>query len=322
MKRRVALLLALAAACTGQSAPTALDEPVRVHGGQFISGALPGTPPGVAGPGDLRVTNITSNSRIALPGQAGKKMDGRAGKRASAIGIRFADLGTGYWVIPLGPADPQFPGELTWQADLDFNLLASDAPGFHTLRVVAIDPSGAAGEQGEVSYCIASRAPDNLTSCQPNVAPPDAVVSLYWDADVDLDLRVGLPSGRTVDAKHPSSDPAVDGGAGEGGAPAEIAVITRDSVAACQKDGRRQEDLVWQKRPTGTIDIYAQLADACGRTGATFTAVVYEAEGVVPNRQLVERARINGRVTAAGGNESLQPPVYVGSYDFPPATNP
>src|SRR5262249_47524099 len=159
-------------------------------------------------------------------------------------------------------------------------LLASDSPGYHALRVVAIDPGGAAGEQGEVSYCVASRTPDNLASCDPTVAPPDAVVSLYWDADLDLDLRVALPSGGTVDAKHPLSDPTNDAGAAD----PTVAVLTRDSLAGCQKDGRRQEDLVWQKRPTGTIDIYAQLSDACGRTGATFTAVVYEAAGTVPQR--------------------------------------
>jgi hypothetical protein len=197
-------------------------------------------------------------------------------------------------------------------------LLASDAPGLHPLRVAAIDSAGAAGEQGEVSYCIASRAPDNLSACDPKIAPPDAVVSIYWDADVDVDLRAVLPGGRTVDPKNPSGDPSADGGA----ALAEAAYVTRDSLAGCVRDGRRQEDLVFPKRPSGSVDVYAHLADACGRPGASFTAVVYEAEGAVPARRLVERTRTAGRLVMAGGAESLQPPLFVLSYDFPPASKP
>lgn len=302
------------AACDSKAAPLALDEPVRVKSAQFIDGALPGTPPGVAGPADLRVTSITSTSRVALPGQAGKKIDGRASGRASAIGIRFADLGSGYWVFPLGAPDPQFPGELSWEAELDFALGASDAPGFHPLRVVAIDAAGAAGEQGELSVCLASRVPDNLSACDPKTAPPDAVISLLWDADLDLDLRVALPDGRTVDPKHPLTNPDVDGGASS----PDVGVFSRDSLASCVKDGRRQEDLVWQKRPKGTVDLYVQLFDPCGHQSSTFTIVVYEAEGQVPDRHLVEHFRQNGRVyTALSGNESAEPPTFVASYDFP-----
>jgi hypothetical protein len=314
VKRWIAVGVAIAAACSSQDAPSGLSEPVRVRGAQFIHGDLPGTPPGAGGPADLKITSVTSTSRVALPGQAGKKIEGRAAARAEGIGVRFADLGTGYWVFPLGAADPQFPGELTWEAELDFDLLASDSPGFHPLRAVAIDGSGAAGEQNDTSICIASRSPDNLSACDPKTPPPDAIVSLYWDADLDLDLRVALPTGRTLDPKHPLSDPTSDAGAAD----PSLAVVTRDSLASCAKDGRRQEDVVWQKRPKGTIDIYVQLFAPCDRQASSFTVVVYEAEGEVPNRRLVERDRKNGRVVATlDGNESVNPPLYVSSYDFP-----
>lgn len=305
---------AMLSACGDQSATGGLDEPVRVKGAQFVSGPLPGTTPGAAGPPDLRVTSVTSASRVALPGQAGKKLDGRAGGRASAIGLRFADMGSGYWVFPMGPTDPQFPGELSWEAELDFSIVASAAAGFHPLRMVAIDPTGAAGEQSEVALCLTSLTPDNLSSCDPKIAPPDAVISLLWDADMDLDLRVTLPGGRTVDPKHPLTDPTADGGA----ASPDVGTVSRDSLAACAKDGRRQEDLVFQKRPKGTVDVYAQLFDACGRQATTFTVVVYEADGQPPNRRLVERWRESGRVVSTlAGNDSALPPTFVTSYDFP-----
>jgi len=311
-----AFALSICAACGGQDAPSGLDEPMRVQSGQFISGELPGSPPGTAGtsgPDDLRVTSIVYSNRIVLPGQAGKKLSGRASNRASAVGLRLADLGSGYWVVPIGAPDPQFPGELTWEADTDFALAASAFAGFHALRVVAIDAAGVAGEQNEVNMCLASREPDNLNACNPNTPPPDVVVSLFWDAAVDLDLRAVLPGGISVDPKHPLSDPTADGGAQS----PDVAFITRDSLAGCVDDGLRQEDLVWQKRPTGTVDLYVQLANACGRPSTNFTYVVFEAEGDVPNRHLVEHFRVSGRiVNPLSDNESNVPPLYVASYSF------
>ncbi|AKV01430.1 hypothetical protein AKJ09_08093 [Labilithrix luteola] len=301
------------AACDGSDARVGVDEPMHVKSAQFIEGALPGTQPGTPGPDDLKVTSISSNNRVVLPGQAGKKFEGRASQRATGIGVRFADVGTGYWVFPLGAPDPQFPGELSWGADVDFSTIVTQTPGFHPLRVVAIDANGVAGEQDEVSLCVASAIPDNLNSCDPKIAPPDVVVSLVWDAPMDVDLRVTLPGGRTVDPKHPLTDPTADGGA----ANPDIGVVDRDSLASCVEDGRRRENLVWQKRPQGTIDLYAQLFSACGRQATSFSYVIYEAEGEVPNRKLVEKKRFDGRLAnTLSGNESEQPPLYVASYTF------
>lgn len=301
------------AACDGNDAPIGLDEPMHVKSAQFIEGVLPGTQPGTPGPDNLKVTSVTSSNRIVLAGQASKKLEGRAGNGASAIGIRFNDLGTGYWVFPLGSPDPLFPGENSWSAELDFSLVAAQSPGFHPLRVVAIGENGVAGEQSEASLCLASVVPDNLSACDPKIAPPDVVVSLIWDAPMDVDLRVVLPGGRTVDPKHPLTDPAADGGA----ANPDIGVVDRDSLASCVEDGRRREDLVWQKRPQGTIDLYAQIFSACGRQATSFSYVVYEAEGEVPNRKLVERKRFDGRLAnTLSGNESEQTPLYVASYTF------
>lgn len=299
--------------CEGTRAESGLTEPLRVKNAQFVEGALPGSQPGTAGRDDLRITQVTSSNRVALPGQAGKKLEGRAGNGASAIGIRFSDMGTGYWVFPLGAPDPQFPGELSWEAEFDVSLAASDAPGFHPVRVVAVDGAGVAGEQSEWSLCVASRLPDNLNACDPNVAPPDVVISLSWDTPMDLDLEATLPSGKTVDPKHPLSDPTADGGA----ASPDVATISRDSLAGCVDDGRRQEDLVWTKRPTGSVDLYVHLFDGCGKPAAGFTMVVYEADGQIPNRRLVERFRKNGRIlNNFSETESESNSLFVASYDF------
>lgn len=306
---RLALVASLTLACVvacndrSMSAQSGLAEPIRARGGQFVEGPLPGSPPGsgAAGP---RVTAVSLSSRIVLPGQAGKAVDGRATHETSAIAVRLGDLGTGYWVFVLGSADAQFPGENDWHADLDYNADYASSPGFHPLRFVALDGNGNAGEQTENSVCLASRVPDNLHACDPSKSPPDAVFTLAWDADVDLDLRIVTPTGAVLDPRTPAA------GAGDGGAPlATDGVFDRDSLASCVKDGLRQEDLVWQSRPAGTYDIYANLFDACGKQAVDFTLTVRDVRATAP-------VTVHGHLIAMDANGGGGLGQYLTSYAF------
>jgi len=74
-----------------------------------------------------------------------------------------------------------------------------------TLLLAAIDEQGNAGEETRLDTCITRPIPDNLNACDPTIAPPFAVLSLAWDADVDLDLVVVAPDGRVIDPKHPTT---------------------------------------------------------------------------------------------------------------------
>jgi hypothetical protein len=312
---KVAFCMGLLAAACGDGAEltAGLQEPIRVQHAQFVPGALPGAPPGTsAGPGVPRVTNVTVANRVVLPGQSGKKLDGRAGGTPTAVALRFPDMGTGYWVLPTGSEDAQFPGELTWQADCDFPVFAAAQPGIHTLRIVAVDENGVAGPQEEVSLCFASKIPDNLHSCDPTQPLPEVVVTLEWDADVDLDLAVVTPQGRVVDAKHPTVNGPTDAGAPDksGGA------IDRDSLASCVSDGRRQEDLIFPTRPKGNFDFYANLFSACGKRGAGYVLTVYEAQGDGDARQLVSTLVQKGRVIGLDANGGTSLGTYVTSATF------
>jgi hypothetical protein len=291
-------------------------EPIHVRGAQFMTGALPGAPPvdasAEAGPvpaGTLAVTDVKAVNAVATPGQAGKKFTGRTTDNAVAVGIRIADVGSGYWVMPVAEADPQFPGELTWEASIDFNLTL--AAGNHDLLVVALDASGAASTEVAFQLCIASRIPDNLNACLSTLAPPEAVISLQWSSDVDLDLQVTTPDGTVVEPKSPTTV-LVD--AGRPGP--DVGVIDRDSLYACVPDGLRQEDLVFQHRPTGTFTVAANMFDACKKSGTTFVVVVYEADGAPPNRHLVETYRQNGHLTSLDANGGAAPGLWVFDYPF------
>ena len=316
---------ALTSACDGEENEYVFTEPIFVHGAQFFAGDLPGVvpPPDAAAPpagnGPV-VTSIQALNTTVYSGEGGKQLSGRATDNASAVGIRLGALGSGYWVLPLGNPDPQFPGELTFSALVDFN--ASDPPGLEPLRVVAVTPDGVAGIQSDQNLCLASRLPsapgsafsNDLTACNPALNPADAVFSLVWDADVDLDLHVITPAGVDVNAKNPLVDP-VDAGQ----TPSKLDPrIDRDSIALCVPDGWREEDLAFATRPaSGSIfQLHANLFSACSKPSVTFTLTVYEATGT-PNvdRHLVQTLQRSGRLTSfdADGDSSG---LFIVSYPF------
>jgi hypothetical protein len=317
VKRRAlfALVFSAIAACDapGQPLLVGANEPIRVRGAQLISGALPGSPPvdlGDAGPPQgLVVTDIESLDPVVLPNAASKKITGRVKDTGVAVAMRLVDLGTGYWVLPVSVPDPQFPGEITFEANVDFN--ANIPAGNHMLRIVGVDGSGNAGTQRDFKMCIASKVPDNLNACDPTNAPPDAVISLQWDADVDLDLQVTTPDGRVVEPKHPLVVP-IDAGRPDPNA----SLLDRDSLLACIPDGFRQEDLVFPKRPSGTFSIAANLFDNCKQPGVRFLVVVYEAQGDGQDRHLVETFRRAGHLADIDANGGARPGLFVVDYPF------
>ncbi len=278
MKRALLALIAILACDKGLTRTLGLDEPIRVHGAQFIAGPLPGSPPD-AGSGGAKITAFSVADPTVLPGQANKAINGRTSTEAVSVALRFVDLGTGFWVLPVGTEDTQFPGEYTWQATSDFNPLAARSPGNHPVRVVAIDANGNAGDAQEFTLCLAPWIPDNGSTCNTTKTPPALVISLAWDAPVDIDLGVIGPDGKLTNAKSPSTI-APDAGVLDPTA----GVIDRDSLSSCVEDSLRQEDLVFQQAPpSGTVfDVYANLFDACGQRGASFVATAYTFSNGLP----------------------------------------
>lgn len=271
--------LFLLAACSSQSAPSGISEPVRVRYGltqnaQFRGGALPGSAPltseqslsGVKPSAPSVSLNVAGS--IANEGDSGFNVSGVTSGEAVAVAVRFLDLGSGYWILPVSGQDPTNPGNYTWAATLDFG--ADIPPGFHTLAAVAIDANDHGGTQASSELCVASDIPDNLRACSPGSAPPTTVLSLAWDTPVDLDLRVVTPSGKAVDPKHPSTADAVNGKTDP--TQPNTGVFDTDALRGCVNSGHHRENLVWQDAPQpGTYFVYASLFDACGQGAVHFT---------------------------------------------------
>jgi hypothetical protein len=275
------LLAGLLFGCSGEQTQIGTAEPFRVHApdkvswaAEFVKGELPGTPPktGPDAGADPRPLVTLSTPRSAIQGQGDLPISGIVSLNAVSVGVALDGVGTGYWVVPVGAPEPT--GGLEWHALCDFDrTIPTDN---YKIRAVAFDESGNAGPQAEPKQiCVVSAVPDQFNSCN-NAPPPEAVISLAWDANVDLDLQVRTPTGRLVEPKNPTSLPASDAGV----VPAESARIDRDSNAGCVTDAIRRENLVWPTgfKPEGRYAFYANLFDACKQASVRFTVTVYSSK--------------------------------------------
>jgi hypothetical protein len=212
--------------------------------------------------------SLNVSASVIRESDTGFVISGSTSSEAVAVGIRFLDLGSGYWVLPVAGQDPTRPGTFSWSATLDFG--AGIPPGFHSLLAVGIDSAGHGGTQTAQDLCVASDIPDNLSACSAGAKPPTTVLSMAWDTAVDLDLRVVTPLGKIVDPKHPSTALAVNGHV-DPSVPG-TGVFDTDAERDCVDTGHRRENLVWQDPPdAGRYYVYASLYSACAQPSVRFT---------------------------------------------------
>ena len=300
-------------ACSAEPLTLGLEQPIRVQDAQLVEADLPGRPPltaddVIAGvqPTPPYVSGINLPSSLLHQGEAARAISGAASDDAVAVAVRLGELGSGYWLIPTANADALNPGQVEWRLRASFGH--DIEPGLHQLLVAAIDDQGRSGTRGAVNVCVAPEVPDNGNACDPKVSPPALVVSLAWDAPVDLDLRVITPSGKVVDSKHASTAIEDEDGDFDPTQPG-TGLFDVDAFAHCLDGGRRRENLVFRDSPpAGTYLIYADLYDACGEQGVHFDASLQVAEsGAEPDtftaRQTFHQAGQLQAVHATGGQK-------------------
>jgi hypothetical protein len=281
--------VACAAACSsGQQATTGVSEPFQISGAQFIPGPLPGIAPpsldGGAGAGDggapmsvnPTVVGVNYRNNTIISGLGSFGLTGIVSLDAVAVGVRFTDMGTGYWVVPTLGIDDMMSSDRDFSMSATFN--PGDSPGYHPMAFVGIDKYGNGGTQFIQPFCMESRVPDNQHACYPMNAVPKAVFSLTWDTGFDVDLHVIAPDGSDL---NPKSD-LVLGDASALTTTAKVAAsnhIDRDSWGNCAPDGWYEEDLIFQTAPpSGPYDIYASPFAACGQSAVRFTLTIREAQ--------------------------------------------
>ncbi|MET0284845.1 MAG: hypothetical protein ABW352_10255 [Polyangiales bacterium] len=254
-------LLLVLLGCDSVDDPVGFEEPFIATTAVFKHGELP---VGTEGP---QVTNFSSGFSVLSPGARNLRLSGNVTEEAYSVGARFAELGSGFWIQPVGSFDPITPGERTWTMPLDVSI--DIAPGTHTVEVVAFDEGGNAGPVRTLDVCVGSRIPDNNNACLPKNAPPLLVASLTWDVDADLDLTVVAPDGKRYgrEQRQFSENGKV------------VARLDADGTAGCVTDKRPMENFVWSELPTtigGAWSIYANLFDACGKSAVTYTLTLYQ----------------------------------------------
>lgn len=258
VKSTMALVFAamLAGACGEAetvSVPSGMTEPIRVIGARFVEGPIP---EGNEGP---RVLTIDSRNNGVRAGQTGKRLSGDVGPGAYAIAIRFADIGKGHYVFPVGPPSQETRGALTWEAI--YEVSRNVTPGEQRLHLAAVDGEGRYGPGSEISLLVQSARPEEKV-----------VVSLAWDTDADLDLHIVSPSGKVLGPKQVNTGRIEDGGLPAPGS----GQLDRDSNAACVIDGYRRENVVWEDEPEpGTYLIRVNMFHACGQPVANFVLNVW-----------------------------------------------
>jgi hypothetical protein len=297
VKRISTLVLCAASACGGERLTEGLNEPLRVAGAQFVEGELPGSPPlstdqVKAGKKRKQPYSTTPDiaGRLLEPRSSDLALSGRTSTDGYAVALKLRDLGTGYWLLPIGAPDPINNNELSWNARIDFLGLE---PGLRYLRIAALDEHGESGTQTSLELCVRSAVPDNLNACDSSIDPPRLVVSLAWETASDLDLAVVTPTGTVIDYAHVNN-------AKESDVPAQF---TGDSGSGCIPSGSRRENVFWQDKPQrGTYLVYANLQDACNAAATPFVVSIHESKRSGDDFDQVETYRAASELLAVQAN--------------------
>jgi hypothetical protein len=257
------MLVVLLAACGdgGVQARSGLEALLQVGDAQYFHGAFPTGTSGGPTIGGLRV--VSQTMRV---GQTERALGGSASKDSVSVALQL-DGDPGYWVRPVGGADPVLADSLAFDANLAFSRFIT--AGTHDLVVAASNEQGEWGPASRLSFTFVDvNAP----------VTPLLQVRLRWDVDADLDLHVVQPDGFEIWSRKISTyEPPVVGIIDQAAANA-AGHLDFDSNAACRLDGRREENVLYGTTPpTGRYTVRVDTFSMCGQSGAHWTVEVFSA---------------------------------------------
>ncbi len=274
-----ALLGAGTAACSDASSDTGVNAMLRLTGTgvQYVPGSL-----GTDAAGDApKMQDVNISTNVVFPGASDRPLSGSAiASSAVLIGL---DGDIGHWIVPTGLPDTQVEGAFDFSARFSLSpFLPLDTP----MRMIifrAVDARGMVGPP--LSQPIKVQALASPLGIALDGQP--LVVTLTWDTEADLDLKVRVPNAADpaspieVWTKHrvalptlgPADPPYLDADV------KDVGTLDYDSNANCVIDGLRQEDVVFTQAPpspkaapSGTYEVRVDATSLCGQVTARWHA--------------------------------------------------
>lgn len=263
--RRIVLCLAaaLGACAEGPSLPgMGLGLRVRVHDAQLQRGGL------LEPSGGPEVTQVTTPQLVVHRGEGTVQLGGRLGSEGVSV-LVHAVGDSNHWQVAPDGFDFVIADELLFGAELEF--AHSIAANRVDVELQAVDGEGRAGPPVVRTFEVASDTP-----------PSQLLVSMAWDAPVDLDLHVELPSGVVVGPKNTNANEPIPGMS----TPPDGAMLggyhDYDSNQHCGLDLRNRENVIWEiTPPKGTYRVYAELFSACDVEAANLEVAVVQGEASI-----------------------------------------
>ncbi len=263
MRRRwrlVTVAVALAG-CDAASSELGRDALLQVDGAQWRPGPAP------TARGGPTVEAVTVVRTQLLRDTDGQRISGALGGGATAVWIGL-DGDDGGWIVTAGPPSIDTPSLPSFAATI---AIAAAVPlGPASVRFLAIDGGSRPGPAAVETFLVEDLPPPS----------GELVVALGWDGPADLDLHVVAPDGGEAWSGDPNTwEPPppgtpIDPDAWRGGG-----LLDRDANAACRRDARPREHVIWTRPPpSGRYLVRVDARSLCGAASAYFYAALYRGD--------------------------------------------
>lgn len=281
-------MLLLLLGCFDTNYNSGTFEPITVRDATFFEGAIPEDPDALS-PAIVYAAGVNN---VITQGKGNVSYSGLATTDAYSVAVAFPTVGTGYWVVPVEGVDVTQDDDYIFHTVLDFT---PEVPyGIQTLSFVAFDEEGYVGPRYDTQVCILAESSDgNLSACSDEVTPQNAVISLSWDTNVDLDLVVVTPEGKVVNSKSPTTIVADGKIESEQIEDPSTGTLSRDSNKNCAIDSIRVESLVFPgEPPPGDYLVYASLFAPCGESYVNYGLTRFQRVDAADGTHPVERTEL------------------------------
>ena len=245
----------LLCSCEGASAQSGVTSYLRLVGAQFVSGEVDS----VDHSPTPTVERVDSQNNTVYPGITGKSIGGAVGPGGTAVLIGM-NGDSGHWILPVQSQDQTSPGDFVFSAKASFAPTVPTGPA--TILYRAVSAEGDVGPPFIQELDIEASAVLGAL-----------VISLDWDTEADLDLRVTAPDaqGNEVEIWSRNKSSLARPAPGEPPASADdiaaAGYLDFDSNSQCQIDGRCQESVIWKTSPARTSSLYTVRVDAFSMCG-------------------------------------------------------